>query len=87
MIFVQQFYQATKQEKLYVKEKITFEISPNQATAQYFFRVNGIKTNCRIGNNSFTSSTVGANALANGDVVTIQMIDSNGCTTIHLHNL
>ncbi len=62
-------------------EAITFEISPNQATANYSFLVNGDVKQTAVGNNTFTSSTVGANAIADGDVITIQMTDENGCTT------
>ena len=62
-------------------ESIAFEISPNSATATYTFLVNGDVKQTAYGNNTFTSSTIGANAIADGDVITIQMIDSNGCIT------
>ena len=62
-------------------DAITFEISPNSGTATYTFLVNGSVQQEARGNNTFTSSTVGANAIANGDIITIRMIDDNGCIT------
>ena len=65
-------------------EDITFTITPYQVGAQYTFRVNSglisTTTAANPGDNSFTFSSANGNALSNGDIVTIDMIDSNGCT-------
>ena len=65
-------------------EDITFTVTPFQVGAQYSFKVNSglISTTTAVnpGDNSFTFSQANGNALANNDIVTIDMIDSNGCT-------
>ena len=61
-------------------EAITFEITPDQATATYVFKLNGDIKQSAVGNNTITFSSAGANAIANGDVITIEMTDENGCT-------
>ena len=61
-------------------EAITFEISPDQGAATYTFKLNGDTKQTAVGNNTITFSSAGANAIANGDIVTFEMIDANGCT-------
>ena len=63
---------------------LLFTVTPYQVGAQYSFKVNSglISTTTAVnpGDNSFTFSEANGNALANNDIVTIDMIDSNGCT-------
>ncbi|MGB1554721.1 MAG: hypothetical protein ACPHDX_01305, partial [Flavobacteriaceae bacterium] len=62
-------------------ENITFTIDPYSATATYTFKVNDAVIQSLSGVNTITFSTVGIGSIADGDVVTIDMIDGNGCVT------
>ncbi len=62
-------------------DDITFTIQPYSATATYTFYLNGAIEQQLSGVNSITYSSIGANAISDGDIITIGMIDSNGCTT------
>ena len=63
-------------------EEITFSITPYSATATYTFKVNNGIIQSLAGVNTITfSSLAGPGSIANGDKVTIEMIDANGCIT------
>ena len=63
-------------------DEIIFTISPPSATATYTFKVNGGIVQSIAGVNTITfSSGGGVGSIADGDIVTFDMIDSNGCVT------
>ena len=63
-------------------EEITFSITPYSATATYTFKVNNGIIQSLAGVNTITFSSLGGvGSIANGDKVTIEMIDANGCIT------
>ena len=62
-------------------DPITFTITPFSATATYTFKVNNGIVQSLFGVNSITFTTGALGNIANGDVVTIDMIDGNGCVT------
>ncbi len=63
-------------------EEITFSITPYSATATYTFKVNNGIIQSLAGVNTITFSSLGGlGSIANGDKVTIEMIDANGCVT------
>ncbi|MBT5694717.1 MAG: hypothetical protein HOI60_07520, partial [Flavobacteriaceae bacterium] len=63
-------------------EDIIFTITPFSGTATYTFKVNNGIIQSLAGVNTITFSSLGGvGSIADGDVVTIDMIDANGCTT------
>ena len=62
-------------------DPITFTITPFSATATYTFKINNGIVQSLFGVNSITFTTGALGNIANGDVVTIDMIDGNGCVT------
>ena len=61
-------------------EEIIFTITPFSATATYTFKVNGGIVQNLSGVNTITFSSNGAlGSIADGDIVTMDIIDSNGC--------
>ena len=78
-----------KQQKKYpdpicAGDPILFTITPFSATATYTFKVNGGIVQSLAGVNTVTfSSNGGVGSIADGDIVTMDIIDSNGCIPIH----
>jgi 2C-methyl-D-erythritol 2,4-cyclodiphosphate synthase len=63
-------------------EEITFTITPFSGTATYTFKVNNGIIQSLAGVNTITFSSLGGlGSIANGDKVTFDMIDANGCIT------
>ena len=63
-------------------ENIIFTINPFSWTATYTFKVNDGIIQSLAGVNTITFSSLGGvGSIADGDIVTIDMIDANGCST------
>ena len=62
-------------------DPITFTITPFSASATYTFKVNDGIVQSLSGVNSITFTSGALGNIANGDKVTIDMIDGNGCIT------
>ncbi|OUU47723.1 MAG: hypothetical protein CBC28_05345, partial [Flavobacteriaceae bacterium TMED68] len=62
-------------------DPITFTITPFSASATYTFKVNGGIVQSLSGVNSITFTSGALGNIANGDKITIDMIDGNGCIT------
>ena len=60
-------------------DPILFTVTPASATATYTFKVNGGIVQSLAGVNTVTFLSGGLGNIANGDIVTVDVIDPNGC--------